>query len=148
MTAIDTGARIPWHFWLVLAIAVLWNGYGGYDYVMSQTVGDPYFRKMGMSEGVIAYMHAYPAWMVGVWATGVWTSVLGSVLLLMRRAWAVQAFAVSFVAVVVMIIYTHLLTDGAKVMGPQAGVMNLVITAACAFFVWYSWLMAKRGVLR
>jgi hypothetical protein len=26
--------------------------------------------------------------------------------------------------------------------------MNVVIAAGCAFFTWYAWMMAKRGLLR
>ena len=71
-----------WHFWLVVLIAVLWNGFGGYDYVMSNTAGEAYFRQMGMTDTQIAYFTALPSWMIGVWAIGVWGSVAATVLLI------------------------------------------------------------------
>jgi len=148
MTATDSGAKAPWHFWLVVLLAVLWNGFGGYDYVMSHTAGDSYFRQMGMTDAQIAFMQAYPSWMTGVWAIGVWGSVLGTLLLLLRSRWAFHAFAVSLAAIVVSLVYGYLLSDGAKVMGTMGTVMNVLITAACAFFLWYARVMTKRGVLR
>jgi hypothetical protein len=33
-------------------------------------------------------------------------------------------------------------------MGQQMTITSAVITALLLFFAWYSWLMARRGVLR
>ncbi len=149
MTNITASAgRVPLHFWIVAIIAVLWNGFGGYDYYMSHTAGDAYFQAMGMTEAQIAYMHTYPAWMTAVWAVGVWGSVLGSILLLLRKRWASEAFAVSLAAIIVSIVYTYLLSNGAEVMGQSGMIMQGVITVGCAFFAWYSRRMAAQGVLR
>ena len=149
MTDNTAGAgKVPWSFWLVAIIAVLWNGFGGYDYYMSHTAGDAYFQGMGMTEAQIAYMHAFPAWMTAVWAIGVWGAVLGSILLLLRRRWAFHAFAISLAAIVVSLIYTYLLSNGGEVMGQNGLIMQLVVLAGGAFFAWYSRRMAARGLLR
>jgi hypothetical protein len=71
MTAIDTVARAPWHFWLVQLIAALWNGFGAYDFVMSNAVGEGYLHQMGMTDTQIANIQAHPPWLTAVWATGV-----------------------------------------------------------------------------
>jgi ribose/xylose/arabinose/galactoside ABC-type transport system permease subunit len=148
-TATDTPRTgAPWHFWLVAVISVLWNSYGGYDYAMSQLKGDAYYQQMHMTEAQIAYMHAYPVWMVAVWAIGVWGAVLGSLLLLLRSRYAVPAFVASLAGFLVSLVYTYLLSDGSKVMGQSGMIMQLVILAGCLFFLWYAQLMAKRGVLR
>jgi hypothetical protein len=142
------GARTPWHYWLVAAIAVLWNGFGAYDYICSNTQGDAYLRSMGMTEAQISYFHAMPAWMTGVWALGVWGAVAGSVLLLFRSRWALHAYVASLIGLLLSLVYTHLMSNGGEVMGQQGVVMNAVITAGAIFFVWYAWRMTKRGVLR
>ena len=46
------------------------------------------------------------------------------------------------------LIYTYVLTNGGEIMGGPTAIANVVITALLLFFMWYSWLMAKRGVLR
>jgi hypothetical protein len=94
----SSGAKTPWHLWLVGVIAVLWNGYGGYDYVMSMTQGATYMAAVGMTPDQVAYYEAMPVWMTAVWATGVWGGVLGSILLLLRNKLAFPVFAVSFAA--------------------------------------------------
>ncbi len=144
--AIDTGHRAtPWHFWVVAIIAVLWNGFGGYDYTMSHLQGETYYRQMGMSEVVIAFMDTYPSWMHAVWAIGVWGSVLGSILLVLRMRWAFHAFVLSLLGAIGNVLYTAMTPGASEAMGLT---MPLVIVAACLFFIWYAWTMTKRGVLR
>lgn len=146
----DTAPRAaaPLHFWIVSVIAVLWNAYGAYDYFMSKTQGDAYFHKMGMNDAQIGFMHGYPVWMVAVWAIGVWGGLLGAVLLLARSRYAFHVFVASLAAFLVSLVYTYALSDGSKVMGSMGMIMQLVVLAGCVFFVWYSRLMTKQGVLR
>lgn len=145
----DAGPRAtPWHFWVVVVVAALWNGFGAYDYIMSNTQGEAYFRQMGMTDAQISYMAGYPTWMMAVWAIGIWGSVLGVLLLILRRKWAFHAFAVSLAAIVVSLVYTYGMSNGAEVMGQVGMIMQALITAACAFFAWYSRRMAAQGLLR
>jgi hypothetical protein len=141
-------ASTPWRYWVVSAVAVLWNGYGGYDYYMSKTAGDAYYRQMGMDDAQVAYMNTAPDWVTAVWALGVWGAVLGTILLIVRSRFAVHAFVASLVGLLGSLAYGYLLSDGAELMGQQGLIMNLVILAGCLFFIGYSWLMAKRGVVR
>lgn len=140
--------RIPWWFWVVAALSLLWNSYGAYDYVMTQTRGDAYLVAMGITPEQIAYYKAMPGWMTGVWALGVWGAAAGSLLLLFRSRWAVWAFAASLIGLLISLLYTYVLTNGYAVNGPMSVVMYAVITAAAAFFVWFSRRMVKRGLLR
>ena len=150
MTATADAPRTsaPWHYWVVTALAILWNAFGAYDYYMSKTGGDAYLRKMGETDAQIAHMDAYPVWMTADWAIGVWGGLLGALLLVARTRYAFHVFVASLAALLVMLVYTYLLSDGGKVMGQQGMIFNLVILAFCVFFVWYSRAMTKRGVLR
>lgn len=140
--------RAPWHLWVVGIVGVLWNSFGCYDYVMSNTAGDAYFRDAGMSEAQIAYFHSMPAYMTAVWAVGVWGGALGAVLLLLRSKWALPVFIASLTAFVFSLIYTYLLSDGGSVNDQTMAIMNAIILAGCVFFVWYAWFASKRGLLR
>ena len=147
-TADAPRAATPWHFWVVTVLALLWNGFGAYDYFMSKTGGDAYLKKMGENDVQIAHMHAYPAWMTADWAIGVWGGLLGALLLIAKTRYAFHVFVVSLAAFLVMLVYTYGLTDGGKVMGQQGMIFNLIILALCVLFSWYAWAMTKRGVLR
>lgn len=148
-TALDAGAaKAPWHFWLVGAVALIWNAFGAYDYFMTETKGDAYMQASGMNASQIAAMHAMPAWMIAAWAVGVWGALAGALLLLGRSRYAVYAYVASLAGLVVDLVYTYGLSGAAKTLGTQGLVMNAVITAGAIFFLWYSWRMAKRGLLR
>jgi hypothetical protein len=141
-------SRAPWHLWVVGLVGLLWNGFGAYDYLMTNIQGDAYMRSMGMTDAQIAYMGAMPAWMTAVWAVGVWGAVAGTILLLMRSRWSVHVYAVSLAALLVSLVYAYALSDGARVMGQMGMIMNLVVTAGAVFFLWYAWTMRRRGALR
>jgi len=148
MTDTSMTRSTPWHLWVVGLLAVLWNAYGCVDFTMTHLQGDAWLRSMKMTDAQIALMHAMPAWTWVVWAVGVWGGMLGAVLLLLRRKWALPVFVVSFLGFIGGLIYSYGLSDAAASMGPNAWVMNVVIGAACLFFIWYAWTMDKKGVLR
>jgi hypothetical protein len=139
--------KTPWHLWAVGVFGILWNGFGAYDYFMSMTQGEAYFRELGMTDADVAYYDAMPAWMIAVWAIGVWGGVLGAVLLLMRNKLALPVFIASLVAFSVSVIYS-VFVNPAPHYGPGMMAMHAVIFAGCVFFVWYSMRAKKQGLLR
>ena len=82
------GVEVPWHFWAVAAVSLLWNSYGAWDYTSYQ---------LGMAP-VIPAVESAPLWATSCWALGVWSSFVGSILLLIRSRYAATAFPVSLVA--------------------------------------------------
>ena len=157
----------PWHLWAVGGISLLWNAFGGYDFVMSVTQGETYWRASGMTDAMIAYYNAMPTWMYVPWVLGVWGAVAGSVLLLMRNKLAVPAFALSVVGAVVSLAY-GLLNPIPKPEPSGLGglliyreaypkemalyqtmtIMPYVIVVIAAFLVWYAWTMGKKSTIR
>lgn len=144
----ETTMKTPWHLWLVGVVALLFNAIGAFDHMMSMAQGASYMASVGMTPAQIAHYQDLPLWMMAVWTIGVWGAMLGSVLILLRNRFAVAVFAVSLAAFVINLIYTYVLTDGGEIMGGQMAMTSVVITALLLFFIWYSWLMTKRRVLR
>lgn len=140
--------KAPWHLWVVGVIAVLFNSIGVFDFVMSMARGGEYMASAGMTPAQIAHYEGMPAWMMVVWAVGVWGAFLGSALILLRRQAAAPVLAVSLAAFLVSLVYTYVLTNGGEIMGRAMAITSAVITALLLFFMWYSWRMTKRGVLR
>ena len=141
-------AAPPWHLWAVGVISLLWNGYGGYDFVMSVTQGETYWRASGMTDAMIAYYNAMPTWMYVPWVLGVWGAVAGSILLLLRNKLAVPAFALSLLGALASLGYGF-----ANPMPPLPEAMAMmsympyVIVVIAAFLAWYAWTLGKKGVL-
>ena len=137
--------KTPWHLWVVGALALLWNGYGGYDYVMTQTNNAAYLAQFTAEQR--AYFDSYPMWMEAVWAVGVWGGVLGAVLLLLRMKWAFHAFLASLIAFAISVVYGQM-SDGAALMGTTGVVFSAAIFLIGLGLTLYARAMTRKGVLR
>jgi hypothetical protein len=137
--------RTPAHLWIVGVVSLLWNAMGAFDYLASQLKLESYMSQF--SEEQLDYFYAFPAWAVSGWAFGVWGALAGSVFLLMRRRWAVWAFAISLAGMAVSSLYSLVLSDGIAVMGSGAVVFTAVIWAIAISLLVYAQAQAKRGVL-
>ena len=148
MTDTMTKPAVPWHLWAVGVISLLWNGYGGYDFVMSVTQGEAWWRASGMTDAMIAYFNGMPTWMYVPWVLGVWGAVAGSVLLLMRSRFAVHAFVLSLLGTIGNLVY-GLMNPMPELPAEMAMMawMPWVIVLIAAFLAWYAWTMRKKGVL-
>ena len=135
----------PWHLWAVGVVSLLWNGFGGYDYVMTQTNNAAYLANY--TEAQRDYFDSFPMWMEAVWAIGVWGGVLGAVLLLLRMKWAFHAFLASLVAFAVSVVYGQM-SGGNELMGSTGLIFSAVIFLLGLGFVMYSRVMSRKGVLR
>ena len=147
-----THARTPLHLWIVGALALLWNGFGAYDYVMTRMRNTDYLAGMMPTvdpNAMLAWVDAFPAWASAGWALGVWGGLAGSILLLMRNRWAVLAFAVSQIGALLGLGYQIL---AAPPLAGAEGAMNaimpyVIILVALALFL-YARAMKAKGVLR
>lgn len=141
----------PWHLWAVGGVATLWNAFGATDYTMSQLKNRDYLGGAADTMGItadqmIAYIDGFPAWLHGFWALGVWGALLGAVLLLFRKRFAIWAFGLSLLGLAVTQFYQALTPQPAWVEGALA--MNLVIWSIATFLLIYAISMGKKGVLR
>lgn len=144
--ASGTRGRTPVHLWIVGTLALLWNAMGAFDYLATQLKLDFYMSQF--SEQQLAYFYGFPAWAVAGWAFGVWGALAGAVGLLLRRRWAVWAFAVSLAGLAVSSIYTLVLSNGAEIMGSEGAVFSAIIWVVAIILLVYSRAMASRAVLR
>ena len=137
--------KTPWHVWVVGGATLFWNAFGAMDYVMTQTRNEGYLSAIPQAQ--LDYFFAFPTWYVAIWAIAIWTSVLGSVLLLLRLKLAVPVFLVSVATYLINWTYTSFI----NVM-PDANtghlIFSLVIFAVLVFSLWYSFVMTKKGALR
>ena len=147
-TDLSARSRTPAHLWIIGILATLWNAFGCYDYVMTQSKNMAYLEQMGGPD-MIEYFTSYPSWAVAVWAVGVWGALLGSVLLLARSRWAVAAFGASLAALIVMAVYQFGITNMPPgMMTPMMWAMTAVIWIVAIALLVYARVMSARGVLR
>jgi len=139
--------KARWHFWLIGIVALLWNAMGAMDYVMTQTRNEQYMSAFTPEQ--LDFFYGLPIWVESSWAIAVWGGVLGSLLLLLRKALAVPVFLVSLIAMVLTAIHNYGLSNGMEVMGDTFSlVFTAIIFLASLGLYWYSRLMKQRGVLK
>jgi hypothetical protein len=137
----------PWHLWLVGILALLWNCIGAFDYAMTETRNASYMSAFTPEQ--LTYFYGFPTWVVATWALSVWGGVLGSVLLLLRKRWAVPVFGVSLVTMMLTSFYSFVLTNGLATMGGAGGlVFSAVIFVIAVALLFYARHLARIGVLR
>lgn len=139
-------SHAPLHLWIIGVISILWNAFGCFDYVMTQTNNETYLSAFTAEQR--SYFDSFPAWAEAMWAFGVWGALVGSVLLLLRSRHAVTAFAVSLIGLLLSTIYQFGLSDAFRIMPPEAAYITVAIwIVALALLAYAGWLRG-RAVLR
>ena len=144
---LTTTARPPMHLWIVGILALLWNGYACYEYLMTNMKNQAFLAKVPADQ--LAYMDGLPSWLTAFWAIGVWGGLAGALLLLIRSRHAVWLFGLSLIGAVVGLGYQMFMTDRPASM--TQGMMVIIpcaIIAVCIALLLYARAMAAKGVLR
>jgi hypothetical protein len=115
---------------------------------MTQLDNEAYLSML--NEAQRAMLDARPAWFDAVWALGVWGSVAGSVLILLRSRWAVAAFGLSFIGLILSAVWSYGLSEpsATEVMGSFAAVFSAAVAVVIVALWLYARAMVVRGVLR
>lgn len=130
-------------FWIVSIFAILFNGFGVVDYIMTVTGNEDYLAQY--TEEQLAYWEGLPAWRTAVWAVGVFGALVASVLLLLRQGLAAPLFAVA--ALMVLVTAAADIAGGFDVVGMEGVIGYGVIFVFQAFFWWYAARQKRLGVL-
>ena len=145
-------AKPPIHLWIVGGLAVLWNGFGCFDYLMTRTRGEAYLESMMPTvdgAAMMAYIDAFPIWASFAWGLGVWAGLVGSILLVLRHRLAVPVLLASLIGAVIGTIYQMANPAGIAElsMGANAIMPYVIIVVAIGLFL-YARAMRAKGVLR
>ena len=139
----------PLSFWVVSILGLIWNAFGGFDYLMTRTRNVDYLAQAGDPQVVLAWIDSFPLWAQICWGLGVWGSIAGSVLLLLRSRHAVNAFLVSLVGALGSFSYQLLMSDVPASLDTTGGkIIPIVILAIVAFLWQFSKREVAKGLLR
>ena len=138
-------ASTPWHIWLVGGLALIWNGFGAVNYVMTQSQNAEYQIRLTAEQ--LALYNSMPIWATAAWALAIWASLLGSILLLLRNRFAVLTFAVALAGLLVSLYHNLIIADATKVMGVSGTAMAAIIVLIAVALWAYSRRFRDRGVL-
>lgn len=134
-------------FWIIGVVALIWNVLGVMGYLgtvyMTEDIRAQYTAEQ------LALMDNAPAWLTGVYALAVFSGLLGCILLLIRKKWAIPVFGITLLMVLIQMLYSWLATDSIAAFGTFQGiVMPLLIIAIAIFLYFYSKGAAGKGWLK
>lgn len=123
-------------FYIIGTIALLWNLAGVASYIMQVTMSPEAIAALPQAQQDL--MAQTPAWATGAYAVAVHGGLIGSILLLMKRYWALWAFGASLLGVVVQMGHAFLMTDALTSLGPSVAILPSLIFVICIALVWYT----------
>ncbi len=152
MVDANAGGKVPLSFWVVAVLGLVWNGFGAFDYLKTRMRDMEYLTSVTGSESLagemLAMIDTMPLWAQALWGLGVWSSVLGSILMLIRSRYAVSAFLLSLVTAALSFAYQATLTMPAGLDTIAMKIMPFFILGVIAFLWWYCRRCAQQGLLR
>jgi hypothetical protein len=127
---------IPRSFWIISGVALVWNLIGVAAYVAQVTMTED--ALMELSEAQRMFYDNIPAWATGAFAVAVFGGALGSLLLLLRKAWAAPAFIASLAGILIQQYHAFILAGGVEIFGPGGLILPAVTLIIAVLLVWYS----------
>jgi hypothetical protein len=134
-----TDGRVHWSFWMIGAVALIWNVMGVINFFMQMNPD----VLAAYRESERAIVEGRPAWATGGFAIAVFGGALGCLLLLLRKSAAYYWFIASLLGVIVTM--THALGLGIEFStGEILGIILMPLLVA-AFLIWYSKRAESKG---
>jgi len=135
-------ASPPGWFRLVALLAILWNAFGVAMYLSSVGLfGDP---MAGLSETERAAAASIPGWITGAFAIGTFAGLIGSVGLMLCKAWAKPALILSLIALLLLEGWVVFFSGALESMGLAVPVM---VSVGAILLAWLAMWAARRGWL-
>ncbi len=116
----------PTSFWIISGVFLLWNLMGVMAFFMQVTMGPEALAALPDAER--ALYEATPAWANAAFGLAVFAGALGSLFLLLRKAWALPALVASLVGIAVQLFHAFALSDAFQVLGAGGLVMPVLVT--------------------
>jgi hypothetical protein len=132
------------NFWIIGGAALVWNLIGILFYV-SEVTATPDAMAGGFSQAQIDFLIGKPVWATAAFAIAVNAGALGSLFLLLRKAWAVPMFVLSLVGVLVQNVHAFGLENGLEVWGTNGLILPALVVTISLALLLYSHSTKKRG---
>jgi len=120
-----TESSIPSWFKTVAIIAVVWNCLGLLSFVMHTMMTPEMLTSLPQAEQDL--MNRYPLWASIAFGAAVVFGLLGSILLLMKKAYSFECFLISLIAIVIQDYHWFVMENVVPVLGASSLIMPLLI---------------------
>jgi len=138
------GARPPGWFRIAAVLALLWNLVGVWSYLSKVGMAPP---MMEMTPEEVALAASAPVWATAAFAIAVFGGALGSVGLLLGKAWARLLLILSLLGMLVQFGWWVLMSGAMERMGASIAAMPAVVILIGILLVWLANMCVKKGWL-
>jgi hypothetical protein len=134
-------------YWIISGVLLVWNLIGLMFYYQQSTLTPEIMANAGLTPQQIAHITNTPAWAHAGYAFAVNAGVLGAILLLLRKAWAIPLFVLSLVGALVQDLDAMVLRDGIAAWGTSGLILPAIVIVICLYEIWYARAAKARGWL-
>jgi len=133
----------PIWFWIVSAIALLWNAMGVNAYL--QQAYNTEAHRAQYNESQLELIANQPSWYTAVFALAVFAGILGCISLLLRKKWARLLFIISLLGVIGQLYYNLVVVKSHEMFTSTFEiVMTIMIPLIAVLLLWFS----KKGIVK
>jgi hypothetical protein len=133
------------NFWIIGGAALVWNLIGLIFYISHVSITPD--ALAAMTEAHQEFLLTTPTWATAAFAIAVNAGVLGSLLLLLRKTWAVPMLVISLLAIVVQDVDAFVLRDAYGVVGISSLLIPSMVFVIGIALLLYARATNKRGWL-
>lgn len=134
-------------YWIISGAALIWNLLGLFMYVSTRTTTAETYAAQGYTPDQIAFINSNPEWAMSAFAISVTAGVLASIFLLLRKAWALPTFILSFLGIVVVNINNFVLMNTVEVLGMVPVYIQSAVILVGVLLIVYSQSAKAKGWL-
>lgn len=145
---IDNGgaSSVPGWYWAVAVAALLFELLGCFFYLVEVKMTAADIAALPLDQA--AMLRARPEWYYAAFGIAVWVGLIGAVLLLLRRQWAVWALLVSLMAAIVQFSSVFVVRE-MRAITPSDALFTPIVIIVIAYGIWqFSRFAGRRGWLR
>jgi hypothetical protein len=134
-------------YWIIAGLLLSWNVLGLYMYYGQSVATAETYADAKYSVEQIAFVMAEPVWAHAAYAIAVNAGVLGAILLLLRKAWAVPLFVLSLIGALVQDLDAYVLRGALDHFDIVWLAIPIAVLVICVFEIWYSNQAKAKGWL-
>ena len=134
-------------FWLTGGLFAVWNLSGLYQYYLASIITPDQLEDAGYTAMQVAHVLNTPAWAHSGYAIAVNAGVLGVILLLLRKAWAIPMFVISLVGALVQDLDAFVLRNALEHFNPWWLVVPISVIVVCILEIWFARRAKAKGWL-
>ena len=133
--------------WIIAGVLLAWNLIGLLFYYQQSTLTPDIMMDAGLTDQQIAHITNTPAWAHAGYAFAVNAGVLGALLLLLRKTWAIPLFYISLAGALVQDLDAFVMRDAIEAWGTTAIALPVIVILICVFEIFYARSAKAKGWL-